>query len=196
MFEFIQNIDTALFYFINHGLSNKLFDKLMPFITEVDSWAIVYLVGFYYLFFKSGKTGKITAISLILTIIVTDQINSSILKELFARIRPCHTLQDVNLLVGCGGGKSFPSSHAANNFAAATVITYFFRQKYAFFFSIAAVVAISRVYVGVHYPLDITVGALVGASIAFVISYFMKLIFEKYSIFERFNVVKNNQKIG
>jgi undecaprenyl-diphosphatase len=179
--EFLQNIDVAIFYFINHTLSNSLFDKIMPFITEVDSWVLVYLVGFYFLLFKSGKIGKITALALILTIIATDQINSSILKEMVGRIRPCHTLEDVNLLVGCGGGKSFPSSHAANNFAAATVIVYYFRKNYLLFYSIAFLVALSRVYVGVHYPIDITAGAIVGGIIGFLVALIIDSIFKKFN---------------
>lgn len=178
MFEILQNIDTQVFYLINNGLSNKILDKIMPFITEVDSWVLVYLVGFYYLFFKSGRNGRIAGVALILTIIATDQINSSILKELVGRIRPCHVLPNVNLLVDCGGGKSFPSSHAANNFAAATVIILFFRKYHYFFYSIAALVALSRVYVGVHYPIDITVGAFVGLLIAIIMSYSTKSLFE------------------
>ncbi|MBX3042419.1 MAG: phosphatase PAP2 family protein [Candidatus Kapabacteria bacterium] len=165
--EFIQNIDTAIFYWINNGWSNSLLDKIMPFVTTVDSWILIYLLGFYVLFFKTGKIGKITGITLILTIIISDQISSSVLKEYFGRIRPCHTLPDVNLLVGCGGGKSFPSSHAVNNFASATVTTYFFKKNYMLFYSIAAIVAISRVYVGVHFPLDITAGAIIGTLIGF-----------------------------
>lgn len=169
--ELIQNIDVVLFYVINNGWSNPVLDKIMPFVTEVDSWLMIYLFGFWFLLFKSGKQGKITAIALILTIIITDQINSSLLKDLFGRLRPCHTLPDVNLLVGCGGGKSFPSSHAANNFAAAMVISKLVGKNKVFFFSIATLVALSRVYVGVHYPLDITAGALVGIILGYITAY-------------------------
>lgn len=178
--EFLQNIDTYIFYMINKGWSNSLFDKFMPLITNVDSWILIYLFGFYYLFFKSGKTGKITAITLIFTILITDQINSSLLKELFSRTRPCHILHNINLLVGCGGGKSFPSSHAANNFAAAMVVTYFFKKNYFIFFFIAFLVSISRVYVGVHYPIDILAGAIVGLLMGYIISLIIQKISEKF----------------
>jgi undecaprenyl-diphosphatase len=179
--EFLQSIDTYLFYMINKGWSNPFFDKLMPLITEVESWILIYLFGFYFLFFKSGKKGRITAIALILTIVITDQFNSTILKELFGRIRPCHILTDINLLVGCGGGKSFPSSHAANNFAAAMVITYFFKKNYIPFYIIAALVALSRVYVGVHYPIDIIGGAIVGSIIGFLVSFLVQFSIDKFS---------------
>ena len=177
--EFLQNCDTIVFYWINHGWSNPVFDKLMPFITKVDNWILVYLLGFYVLFFKTGRNGKIAGIALILTIIITDQLSSTVIKELVERIRPCHTLGDVNLLVKCGAGKSFPSSHAANNFAAATVITFFFKRNYTFYFLIAFLVALSRVYVGVHYPIDITAGAALGMILAYLISLVVLKISEK-----------------
>jgi undecaprenyl-diphosphatase len=72
----------------------------------------------------------------------------------------------VHLLVHCGGGKSFPSSHAANNFGAATILTYFYRKIAWIFFSLAALVAFSRVYVGVHYPFDVLAGAILGMAIS------------------------------
>ncbi len=161
MLNFLLNLDIYLFRLINNVLINPLFDKFFPFITEVDSWILVYIVGFWYLFFKSGKIGKLTAFTLIITIIVSDQLSSTFLKEWFGRIRPCHVLDNVRLLVDCGGGKSFPSSHAVNNFAAAFVITYFFKKNYIFFYLIAFLMAYSRVYVGVHYPSDVIVGAII-----------------------------------
>jgi len=179
--EFLQNIDTTVFYWINNGWSNPFFDKLMPFITQVDSWILIYLLGFYILFFKTGRNGKVAGITLILTIIITDQLSSSVIKELVERIRPCHTLHDVNLLVKCGAGKSFPSSHAANNFAAATVITYFFKRNYTFYFMIATLVALSRVYVGVHYPIDISAGAALGVFLGYSISFSVMKISERLS---------------
>jgi undecaprenyl-diphosphatase len=72
--------------------------------------------------------------------------------------------------VHCGAGKSFPSSHASNNFFAATALSsYFPRGKY-FFYTIATLIALSRVFVGVHYPIDITTGAILGTMIGIFIS--------------------------
>lgn len=76
--------------------------------------------------------------------------------------RPCHALQNVHLLVSCGSGFSFPSSHAVNNFAGALILAFFFPRNKWWFFGIAAIVAFSRVYVGVHYPFDVIGGAVIG----------------------------------
>jgi undecaprenyl-diphosphatase len=181
--EIITNIDTWLFYLINVGLSNPLFDKLMPFITDQKNWMLVYIFLIGWMLWKGGKEGRIFAISLIVAIALTDQINSGLLKEFFGRIRPCHVLDDINLLVPCGGGKSFPSSHAANNFAAASVLTYFKPQYKWLYFSIAALVALSRVFIGVHYPLDIIggacVGLFIGSTVAFLANFILKLLDKK-----------------
>lgn len=141
----------------------------MPFITTNNHWILVYILVVISLLWKGGKKGKICVLMLFIIITLSDQISSSLIKEAVGRIRPCHVLSDINLLVPCGGGKSFPSSHAVNNFAAALTLSHFYREYKWVFFSIAAFIAFSRVYVGVHYPLDIISGAVLGLLISFCI---------------------------
>jgi undecaprenyl-diphosphatase len=161
--EFLQNIDTWLFYAVNHGLSNPLFDKIMPIVTNGENWLLLYLFFIVQLLWKGGARGRIAIAAIFLTIIISDPLNSRLLKELFERERPCRALEGVFQLVGCGGGKSFPSSHATNTFAAAVVLSHYYRKFTWLLFAIAATVAFSRVYVGVHYPFDVIAGALVGS---------------------------------
>jgi undecaprenyl-diphosphatase len=85
-------------------------------------------------------------------------------------------------LVGCGPGKSFPSSHATNNFALATILTYYFRKYRYWFYSIAALVAFSRVYVGVHYPIDISAGAILGTSVGLLFTLIATKIDKKWNL--------------
>ena len=177
MIDFLINIDVFLFYFINNNLANPVFDGIMPFITNVQHWFLLYIALFAWLFWKGGKNGRIAAVTLLVTIILSDQINSSLLKELFVRVRPCNALTHVRLLVDGCGGFSMPSSHAVNNFAAATVLAYFFRQYKIVYFSIAIAMAFSRVYVGVHYPFDVLVGALTGFLIGFGILQIVKTFY-------------------
>lgn len=67
-------------------------------------------------------------VAILVGVVICDQINSRLLKETVQRPRPCHIMADINLLVPCGAGKSFPSSHAANSMMAVTVIAMFYRK--------------------------------------------------------------------
>lgn len=165
-------IDRQLFHFLNQGLRNPLFDILMPFVTDLNRKPlalVVVLILWLLLLFRGGTNGRIAALLLIPTIVVSDQLNSSWLKFILERARPCHELLDVRLLVGCGSGLSFPSSHAVNNFAAALILSYFLPRWTWAFFTFAGIVAFSRIYVGVHYPSDVLAGAILGMAIAGVI---------------------------
>jgi len=174
MIETLINIDIYLFHLINSTLTLSFIDKIMPVITSVKYWYITYLIFALWLLFKGGKNGRIALITLTITIILSDQINSAFLKELFSRIRPCHTLHNVHLLVNCPISKSFPSSHAVNNFAAATILSFFYKQYKKIFLFIAILISYSRIYVGVHYPSDVIAGALVGILIGALILLIVK----------------------
>lgn len=172
--DFLYNIDLSIFYFLNHTISNSVCDWFFVLITTQANWYIAYGVLIYFLLTKFGWEGRIILLLLILTITISDQISSHILKEAVARLRPCWELSDVRLLVPCGGGKSFPSSHAVNNFAFAAVMSYYFRRYRVVFYIIASLVALSRVYVGVHYPSDVIGGAVIGYLTAFSIIFLYK----------------------
>jgi len=182
--EVLYGIDVAVFRFLNQTIANPVFDLLMPFLTDLNKQPIIlFLVGagLIALAVKGGVMGRTTVILLILTILLSDQLNSSVIKHLFTRIRPCHVLNDVHLLVGCGSGYSFPSSHAVNNFAVATVLSYFYRKWLWAFMTFAGVVAFSRVSVGVHYPFDILAGAVLGVVIGVLVLFGYRFIIGQWS---------------
>ncbi len=176
MWNTLQSIDIYLFRLINTGTANPLFDRIMPFLTNVHNWLLVYIFLLLWLLWKGGKRGRIAAAALIVVIILTDQLSGAVLKEAIGRIRPCHTLDNIRLLINCGKGKSFPSSHAANMFAAATVLSFFFRQYRFVYFGIAVTIAFSRVYVGVHYPFDIFGGACLGLTTGYIVIWAVRKI--------------------
>lgn len=192
MIDFFYSIDVSLFYFINHSLSNPLFDKTFVFLTEVKNWYISYIILWFLCFLKGGRIGKIAALMSILLIIATDQFSSFILKNLFERVRPCNALGDVNILVVCTGSYSFPSSHAVNNFAAALFFGRIFPKLKWLLISIAALIAFTRPYVGVHYPSDILGGAIIGGIIGYLFALLSLKIDEVINI--RLSLRENNEK--
>ena len=173
MVEFLSGVDVAIFRFLNQTLANPVTDVLMPFLTDLTStWFGRILVGGVWLLLivRGGKPGRAAAIILVPVIAVSDQLSSNLLKGIFLRPRPCHTVdgvaavEGVRLLVGCGGGMSFPSSHAVNHFAAATWLRGYYPKAAPYLFAYASIIALSRVFVGVHYPADLLGGALIGAA--------------------------------
>lgn len=165
MFDFLNSLDITLFRFINGSLCNPVFNVLMPFLTDLNKQRIVIAIIaalLLWMLIRGSNRIRLAAILLITTIIVSDQLNSSIIKYWFERQRPCQMLDNVHLLVSCGSGFSFPSSHAVNNFAGAIVLSFFIPRAKWWFFGFAAVVAFSRVYVGVHFPFDVIGGSVIG----------------------------------
>jgi len=177
--DFIVEIDTVVFYFINVTLANPFFDWFMPFITEKKHWFPVWGILIVGLLWKGGKKGRLVVFLIIPVIFLSDQLSAHVLKPLIARQRPCVTLPDVHLLVDLKRSLSFPSAHAANFFAVATYFNYFYPKYRWVYFSAAFFVALSRVSIGVHYPLDIIAGGILGAACALFVVYTWRGI-EKY----------------
>ena len=168
MVNFLYSIDVSVFYFINHTLSCGALNKFFTIITNVNNWYIAYLILLGISFTKGGSKGKIAAIGVLFLILLTDQLSARIIKEIFQRIRPCNALANVITPLGCNGTFSFPSNHAVNNFAAAVFFYKIFpKLKWAVFIT-ASLVALSRVYIGVHYPSDILGGAIIGSAFGYI----------------------------
>ena len=119
-----------------------------------------------------GRKGRTAAIMIPCILFISDKISSAFIKEWVGRPRPCHeidgvsVIQGIHMLVDCGPGKSFPSSHATNSFAIGTVLSFYYPRLKWVFLTCAALIALSRIAVGVHYPSDIMGGAIIGSLIA------------------------------
>ena len=164
--------DTVIFEVINSGWQNGFLDAVMPLWRNKYLWVPLYLLISSFLMINFGKNGAYLVATVLLTITISDTLSSAVLKKQIQRPRPCkqEVLQEeVHLLIPCGAGYSFPSSHATNHFALALVLITTLGKRFStiklplFFW--AASIALGQVYVGVHYPLDIIGGAVLGSLI-------------------------------
>ena len=170
MIEKIIEIDKQMMVFFNKTISNSIFDFIMPIITNQNFLVFSGLILIGYLAYYGEKRGRITIVILLIAASFSDAICFQVIKPWVGRIRPSHEFYDyINLLVSKGGKYSFPSNHAANSFVFATVLSYFYEKNKTFLYILASAIAFSRVYVGVHYPLDIVSGAIIGYIISWII---------------------------
>lgn len=181
MMEFLSDLDTALFFFINITIANPLTDLIMPIITDDRLLRVIYATAMLIILWKGNARLRWMVLFSIITLTLADQTSAGLLKGWIGRLRPCHNFDhdSINLLVHCGAGKSMPSAHAANVFAQAVFFSYSDREPRIYLFTFATVVALSRVFVGVHYPGDILVGALIGAIIGLIVILFFNRIKNK-----------------
>jgi undecaprenyl-diphosphatase len=166
----LKNIDLELFQFINGTLANPFFNWLMPIVTNQDIWVIPGILIWLGLIIFGKSKGRIAAVVLLIAVGLTDIFAAQIIKPLFMRLRPSHALTEgINLLVSKGGKYGFVSNHSANMFCGAVVIGYFYKKWKYYLYGLAALIAFSRVYVGVHYPGDVFIGGIYGYAIGWLI---------------------------
>src|SRR4030066_1654388 len=170
-------MDSSLFFLINQGLQNQFLDLIMPFITQ--RYYILFALLAVPAFIKDRRKGFFVLGLSLISFVLADA-SSHMLKHIFERQRPCQVLENVRLLVGCGGSFSMPSNHAVNAFASAAAFSYFFRRAALPMFIIAMLVAFSRIYIGVHYPSDVFAGALWGFLTAGIVILMYRWSSERY----------------
>ncbi len=162
--------DQRLFEKINGDWANPVFDTVMPFLRNSNHWIPLYLFVFVFVLLNFKIKGVWWFVFFLITVALTDMTGTYVFKHEFERLRPCSDpdfANQVRLLVKhCAGGYGFISNHAANHFGMAAFFFVTFRhllRKWAFLALFwAASIAYAQVYVGVHYPLDVVCGALLG----------------------------------
>jgi undecaprenyl-diphosphatase len=177
----IINWDIALFKFINTTMSNPLFDSILPWMREPMFWVPLYVFIGGFVFFNAGLKAWWFVVFLTLTASTSDIISSRIIKQTIKRLRPCRTeYVEVIERVHCGSGYSFTSSHAANHFAVACFIVLTLGQEFRkikkWCWIWASLISFSQIYVGVHFPLDIIGGTMLGL----LVGQCWAIVFNKY----------------
>ncbi len=167
MFEFVDHTDKDLLLFL-HNQSSPFMDTVMAGITEKYNWLPLYLLLLVALFRQFGWQAIYSIVAVVILVTLSDQITSSLIKPLIGRFRPCHDPEIghlVRIVTKCGGLYGFVSSHASNSFAVTTFFLLLFKDTHRYVWVLIIwplVVSYSRIYLGVHYPLDILGGALIG----------------------------------
>ena len=167
MLEYLNELDTNALLAVN-GLNDTFQDAMWFMVTSKLASLLIVLGLLWVLLHKNRRHALLVIAMLVLVILVADQLSSGLIKHLVERLRPTRepALGDlIHTVNGYRGGMyGFVSSHAANSFAAITLISLIMRQRLVFFPLLvwALMQCYSRVYLGVHYPGDILGGIVVG----------------------------------
>ena len=165
--------DYWLFSRINQYWTCSFLDTVLLFLREAELWVPFYLFLLVFVTINFGKKGWLWSLYLPMTVIISDLISSNLIKNhLVFRLRPCNNplwADSMRFLANyCPSSSSFTSSHACNHFAMAFFIYRTLRQTsrwWSLVFPWAFLISYAQVYVGVHYPLDVFCGALIGSLI-------------------------------
>lgn len=163
--------DRQLFAFVNQsGFHNHWTDGTAMVLSSHTLWLFLYLAAGVYAWRQKDRALWWLLGTILITVGCSDAFSGYVLKPWFARVRPCHELLGVILPTGkCGGFFGFPSNHAVNAGVVCGILLIYRKQLgtklIVCALALAASVAISRVWLGVHYPLDVTVGLLFGLAV-------------------------------
>jgi undecaprenyl-diphosphatase len=176
--------DFWLFFKINGTWTSDFLDKFFPLLRESVFWIPLYLFLLVFIWINFGVRGLHWAVMLICTAALCDITSSHVIKQHVFRLRPCRNPEiesQVRFLVKyCPMSSSFVSSHATSHFGIAWFVYATLRPYTSRYLNIvfawAAIIAYAQVYVGVHFPLDVLSGALVGC----LLGYLMSKLFTRY----------------
>ena len=191
MFEEILKLDSKLFLFLNN-LGTTKFDAFWLSLSKIEANILMYLFLILLFFHIKKLSPKFLYIFYLLFVIalmitVTDQ-GANFFKDSFQRLRPCYneSISDSLRLVkeNCGGKYGFFSAHASNSFSLAIFFGLLFKNRIRYMIIItivyASLISYSRIYLGVHFPIDIIVGSSFGIFVGFIIYSFVYLKFLKF----------------
>lgn len=183
--EIIQNIDNNILMFIQNNIKCTFLDFIMPIITSLGNGGTVWIcVAIFMLCSKKYKKyGFILGVTLACGYIFGDLI----IKPIVQRVRPFNVNETIQILIARPLSYSFPSGHSLNSFSSATIIFKAKKKWGIAAFTLASLIAFSRMYLYVHYPSDVLSGIIIGICIALVVYRFMnaKLKNKKYNKIER-----------
>jgi undecaprenyl-diphosphatase len=173
--------DEHTFRVLNEDWVNPTLDRFMPFITNGSNYNVPLLAAAIILIFIGRLRGVRFVVLAILSVVIADAIGTYVFKYSLVRPRPCMALEDIRLLVGCTNLPSFPSNHAVNSSVLATLAILYKPWCWLPAAALVLLIGFSRIYVGVHYPLDILGGCVLGVVVALALSAIMTYIWPESS---------------
>ena len=191
MIEEILKLDSKLFLFLNN-LGTPKFDTFWISLSMIEANILMYLFLIFLLFYTQKTRPKFLYIFYLFSVIalmitITDQ-GANIFKDSFQRLRPCYdeSIKESLRLVkeNCGGKYGFFSAHASNSFSLAIFFGLLFKNRIRYIIIITMIYALlisySRIYLGVHFPIDIIVGSSFGICVGIIMYSFVYLKFLKF----------------
>ena len=170
MIEEILNLDTELFIYLN-SLGVPVFDNFWIFLSNKEANIFFYSILLFFYFYNKRLKFKFSELVYVLILIaimitITDQ-TANLFKDSFQRLRPCYNevIKESLRLVkySCGGKYGFFSAHASNSFTQAVFFGLLYKKKFRYLIYIsllyASLISYSRIYLGVHFPLDLIFGS-------------------------------------
>ena len=169
MISLIQRLDSSILLYIKENMNGAIMNKVMVVITSLgDNGAIWIIIAIILMINKKyRKIGFMALLALLLSTILGE----GILKNVVQRIRPSVDIPVVDLLIAKPLSYSFPSGHTTSSFAVAGVLAKYFKKYVLGIFSLASLIAFSRLYLYVHYPTDVLAGIVLGLICSGIIIY-------------------------
>ena len=160
MMQVITAFDEGALLFLQDNVRSGALDALMRGITALGNAGAVWIaVSILFLCIRRYRKCGVVMLS---ALVFCTLINTVLLKNLVQRARPFDVVKGLTILIGRPSGFSFPSGHTSTSFACAWAIMSMEKKFAVPAFILAALIAFSRVYVGVHYPTDVMAGAVIG----------------------------------
>ena len=158
--EAILSFDAQALLWIQENFRAPFLSGILVFFSLIGNSGLCWIaVGLVLSFFKKTRKGGIL---LLLCLLGAYLVNDILIKPLVARVRPYEVVEGLEILVPPLSSFSFPSGHTNASFASAFALTAYFGKKGAWAYLPALLISLSRCYVGVHYPTDVLMGAVVG----------------------------------
>ncbi|SKA73760.1 undecaprenyl-diphosphatase [Clostridium sp. USBA 49] len=160
MMSLIQRLDNSILLYIKYNMHSPIMDRAMILFTSLGNGGAIWIIISVILIInkKYRNIGFMALLALVLSTILGE----GILKHVIQRVRPSADIPAAKLLITKPLSYSFPSGHTTSSFAVAGVLSKYFKKYSIGFFSLAAIIAFSRLYLYVHYPTDVIAGIILG----------------------------------